>query len=257
MSANTSSVTAISTDKTVSPKDKTATPKAKKSNTWLWILFGVLAVIAIIIVVVIILAVTGVFSNSDETPTDPTTPNIPNDPAKFVYNTENSGGIPPFLVSTGPNYLTDRFYTTGSTNNPEILTQNAIGWVLTNNSPFNMFVYFYYVSPTSNTNIVQTNVPLNPESTVSWKSTYNDPNNNPPLNYSNIPLPFFPGMTFKFFQANDGVGVIQPLYSIPTTGINPDTDVILLRYNEDNSVTAAIVNSVTNVTTSINISSIS
>lgn len=237
MSESASSVKTTAVDKTDAPKDK-------KSKTWLWILLAGLGILVIIVIVIIIIAVFGGFSNSDNQTSEP--PPL-GDPSQFVYNSTNSGGVVPTLVQTGPNYLTDQFSASGSINNPLISTQNAIGWVLTNNSPFSMFVYFLYASPSNNINVLQTNVPINPGTTVSWKSTSQ--------NYSNIPLPFFSGMTFKFFQDNGGVGVTQPLYLIPATGINPSTDVILLRYNEDNSVTSAIVNSTTGVTSNINISS--
>lgn len=71
--------------------------------------------------------------------------------------------------------------------------------------------------------------------------------------YTNLSIPLFIGLTFQFYNTlPDGTDAGPGrTYLVPSTGIVPDRDVILLTYNEDMTVTGQVINSLTGAISSI------
>lgn len=231
-----------SNDKTIEtvPKDVIAPEKSKKSKTWIWIFLAVVLIFIVIIVVVIIIAALGGFSNSSSNPSptpppDQTTTCPSNVTGVPVYNSVTSGGVSPELVSDGPTYLTNSGSQNGSTNNPEIKTENALGWALINNSSDQIQVYFYSIDSNGNHKTTYTNFSAASNSVMTWQATNGD--------FTNTDKPVFKGMTVQLYVLTDFKGLSSNTYTIPTSGINSATDIVLLTYNTNNTMTGSICKS--------------
>lgn len=195
--------------------------KDKKSNTWIWIVVAGVAILVVFFIIIIIVAAFGGFSSPDNSSSSGTC-TITEAKETPAYSTNASA---PILVVNGPNYLTNPGVVAGSTNNKQIKTSNAIGWVLLNNSPDRIQLYYYYISSDNVSRTLYT-IASEPGSGLIWTDMPDSP--------------VFIGMTIQVYNYTNPQKLSSNKYTIPSSGIDPSTDILFINYDSLNTISGSI-----------------